>query len=111
MNFKPAIFAAIAVGLTATAADAAGKIFNIALQNFTVTDGIGEVTVKTTNKTGKFVSHIAIRCDFKDQGGKIVDVGWRRNLSLAAGKTDLFKVRGKTSMGTVKSANCNLTFY
>ena len=103
--------AAIAIGLTVSTAHAAGKVFDMAVQDFKVTDGIGEVTVKATNKTGKFASHIAIRCDFKDQHGKIVDVGWRRNLSLPAGKTDLFKVRGKTSMATAKSAYCNLNFY
>jgi hypothetical protein len=111
MKNKSAIFAAIAISLIATTGYAAGKIFDVVVQDFKITDGIGEVTVKATNKTGKFVSHIAIRCDFKDQHGKIVDVGWRRNLSLPAGKTDLFKVRGKTSMSSVKSANCNLTFY
>ena len=111
MNLKSTMLAAIAVGLTFGTAYAAGKIFDMAVQDFKVTDGIGEVTVKATNKTGKFASHIAIRCDFKNQQGKIIDTGWRRNLSLPAGKTDLFKVRGKTSMTGVKSANCNLTFY
>ena len=111
MNHKSVMFAAIATSLAATTGYAAGKIFDMAVQDFKITDGIGEVTVKATNKTGKFASHIAIRCDFKDQHGKIVDVGWRRNLSLPSGKSDLFKVRGKTSMSSVKSANCNLTFY
>jgi hypothetical protein len=111
MNNKSVMFAAIAISLTATTGHAAGKMFDMAVQNFKITDGIGEVTVKATNKTGKFAGHIAIRCDFKDQHGKIVDVGWRRNLSLPSGKSDLFKVRGKTSMSSVKSANCNLTFY
>jgi len=110
MKLKSAVFATIVVGLTATAAAGAGKIFDIALQNFTVTDGVGEVTVKATNRTGKFVTRIAIRCEFKDPHGKIVDVGWRRNLSLADGKTDFFKIQGKTSMSTVRSANCNLSF-
>jgi hypothetical protein len=111
MSIRRVVFTAIAIGLTAGTAFAAGKIFDMAVQDFKVTDGIGEVTVKATNKTGKFASHIAIRCDFKDQHGKIVDVGWRRNLSLPAGKTDLFKVRGKTNMAGVKSAYCNLNFY
>ena len=111
MNIKRAVFAVIAISLTAGTAHAAGKIFDMAVQDFKVTDGIGEVTVKATNKTGKFASHIAIRCDFKDQHGKIVDKGWRGNLSLPAGKTELFKVRGKTNMASAKSAYCNLTFY
>jgi hypothetical protein len=111
MNLKSVMSAAIAISLSAGTGHAVGKGFDIVVQDFRVTDGIGEVTVKATNKTGKFVSHIAIRCDFKDQQGKIVDTGWRRNLSLAAGKTDLFKVRGKTSMATAKSAYCNLNFY
>jgi hypothetical protein len=110
MNLQAAMLAAIAVGLTATAAEGARKIFDFTLQNLTMVDGVAEVTVKATNMSGKFVSRIAISCNFKDQHGKIVDVGWRRNLSLAAGKTDSFKVRGKTSTDAVKTVFCNLRF-
>jgi hypothetical protein len=110
MKFRAVIFAAAVLGWTASSAFGAGKIFDFTLQSLTLTDGFGEVTVKATNKTGKFVSRMAIRCEFKDQGGKTIDVGWRRNLVLAAGKTDVFKVRGKTKISTLRSVNCHLSF-
>ncbi|MDW6020425.1 hypothetical protein SAZ10_01475 [Mesorhizobium sp. BAC0120] len=110
MKVKSFLFAALAAGLIVEAAGAA-KMYEFYIQDFKLKDGVAHVVVKAVNQSGKFASGLAIRCEFKDQSGKTLDVGWRRNLIVAAGKSETFTLLSKKNMEKARSVKCSALQY
>ena len=110
MKLRSILFAVLAVGGICMPVHAA-KLYDFAVQKFVVNAGIGEATVKLTNLSGQFMPRVDIRCEFKDGKGKTVDIGWRRYLKLAVGKTEYATVQGKKAMDTVRKVNCQIMWY
>jgi hypothetical protein len=110
MKLRSILFAVLAVGGICMPVQAA-KLYDFVVQKFVVNAGIGEATVKLTNLSGQFMPRVDIRCEFKDGNGKTVDIGWRRYLKLAVGKTEYATVQGKKAMDTVRKVNCQIMWY
>jgi hypothetical protein len=110
MKLRLTLFAVLAVGGICMPAHAA-KLYEFVIQKFVVNAGVGEATLKLTNLTGHFIPRLDIRCEFKDGKGKTVDIGWRRYLRLAAGKTEYATVQGKKAMDTVRKVDCQVMSY
>lgn len=110
MKFRTMIFAVLAVGGICVSANA-GKIFDFRIQKLAVKSGVAEATISMTNTSGRFVARLDIRCEFKDASGKTVDVGWRRHLKLAVGKTEYAVVQGKSGADKTRKVDCKVFPY
>lgn len=102
-----AVLAASGISIPAQA----GKLYDFRIQKVAVKSGVAEATISMTNTSGRFLSRLDIRCEFKDGKGKTVDIGWRRYLKLAVGKTEYVVVQGKLGVDTVRKVNCNVLTY
>lgn len=110
MKFRTVAFAVFAVGGICMPANA-GKLYDFRVQKLVMNSGVAEATVKMTNTSGHYMPRVDIRCEFKDAKGKTIEVGWRRYLRLAVGKTEYTTVQAKTGTETPRKVSCEVRWY
>lgn len=110
MKFRAVVFSVLAVGAISTSAHA-GKLYDFSIQKLVAKSGTAEATLKMTNTSGHYMPRVDIRCEFKDSKGKTIEIGWRRHLRLAVGKTEYATVQVKTGTETPRKVNCEVRWY